>query len=297
MKKLTALLHREYFLWFIAGCLIAARFIVMSLLYPNEMNAVFREYYFELLIGVVVAVFPFVYYQIFSAYPLQSIRKKDSAPSIVVQGNENVVHISKEDSIKTDYEQIEGGIGLLTQLVANAEDLSNKIYRRYGVYLVFGVLIAFSGILYFSFQSISVTENQDFKSLLLTLAPRFGILFFMEFIAFFFLKQYRAAMDEFRHYDSIRRNRESQLALYMIASRDFKEADFSKVVDKMGFFDRVGVLSQGETTEIIEASKINKNELETAKEFLIEIVNIARQGDKKSQNNQTNKDTSRQGIG
>nr|VFK00523.1 MAG: hypothetical protein BECKLFY1418A_GA0070994_11188 [Candidatus Kentron sp. LFY] len=286
MKKLTALLHAEYFLWFVAGCLIAARFIIILLFYPDQIDDAFQIYYFELLIGVVVAVFPFIWYQIFSAYPLQSIRKKDSSPSIIVHGDGNVVHIPKEDSVKADYKQIEGGIGLLSQLVANAEELSNKIYRRSGVYLVFGVLIAFSGILYFSFQSISVTENQDFKSLLLMLAPRFGILFFIEFIAFFFLKQYRAAMDEFRHYDSIKRNRESQLALYMIASRDFKEADFSKVVDKMGFFDRVGILSQGETTEIIEAAKINKNEFETVKELLIELVNIAKQADRKSHNNQ-----------
>ena len=40
------------------------------------------------------------------------------------------------------------------------------------------------------------------------LLPGFGILFFIEFVAFFFLRQYRSAMDEFPVYDAIRRNRE-----------------------------------------------------------------------------------------
>jgi len=293
MKKITNLLHQEYFLWFIAGALISGRFIVLALSRPYNIEKYFQDLYFEVLVGVVVAVFPFVYYQIFSAYPLQSIRKKGNAPKIFVQGDGNIVHIPKEDSVKANYEEIEGGVGLLTQLVINAEELSNKIYRRSGVYLVFGVLIAFSGILYFSFQSITVADNQDFKALLLMLAPRFGILFFIEFIAFFFLKQYRAAMDEFRHYDSIKRNRESQLAIYMIASRDFKEIKFSEVVGKMGFFDRVGVLSQGETTEIIEASKVNKHDFEVIKDFLSELASIAKQADKKAHNNQVNKDASR----
>lgn len=227
------------------------------------------------------AIFPFAYYQTFATYPLQSI-KGDSAPSILVQGSGNVVHVQKQRSEKEDYSEIDGGIGLLTQLVRNAEDLSNKIYKRSGVYLMFGVLIAFSGILYFSFQSASTSKDQDLYSIFLDLLPRFGILFFIEFIAFFFLKQYRAAMDEFRYYDSIKRNRESQLALYMIASCDFKETDFAAVVNKMNFFDRVGVLSQGESTEMLEASKINRNEFEAIKEIILEVAKITRQSNSKA---------------
>ena len=38
----------------------------------------------------------------------------------------------------------------------------------------------------------------DYVERALVLLPCFGILFFIEFVAFFFLRQYRSAMDEFR---------------------------------------------------------------------------------------------------
>lgn len=75
-------------------------------------------------------------------------------------------------------------------------------------------------------------------------------------------------MDEFRHYDSIKRARESQLAIYLMATRDFEENDFSKVVERINFYENVGKLASGETTELIELSKSNKNELEILKDLI-----------------------------
>lgn len=280
MKNITSLLHTEYILWFLAGCLVSARFLLFAIQYPSDIYDIFNKYYFEVLSGLVVMLFPFVFHQTFGQYPLQAIREKKKGPKILVQGDSNIIHIPEEKDEQGSYHQIEGGIGLLTQLVINAEELSNKIYKRSGVYLIFGVLIAFCGILYFSFQSITIEKSPELTVLLLSLLPRFGILFFIEFIAFFFLKQYRAAMDEFRHYDSIKRNRESQLALYLIASRDFKESDFSTVIDKINFFERVGVLSQGETTELLESSKINVNEFNAIKEMIVDLSKSVKQAGK-----------------
>jgi len=188
MKEITRLLHTEYYLWLLAGCLVAARFILVIIIRPQDVLFAFQEYYFEVLIGVIVAIFPFVFYQVFEQYPLQSLRKKSRSPNILIQGDGNIVHVPKSEAKTENLHEIEGGIGLLTQLVINSDELSNKIYKRSGVYLIFGVLIAFSGILYFSFQSISIPEKQEFTLVLLSLLPRFGILFFIEFIAFFFFK-------------------------------------------------------------------------------------------------------------
>ena len=269
MEKIKRVLSTEYYLWWIFGGLVSARFFIGYFSQPMDLFKLINFYYFELLMGVMIAIFPFVFYQIFGNYPLQSIRKrkKTDSPRIVVSGSDNVVHIPKEEN-EQEYAPISTGIGLLTQLTKNAEDLSNKIYRRSGVYLIFGVLIAFSGILYFSFQSITVSGELDTTKLIIALLPRFGILFFIELIAFFFLKQYRAAMDEFRHYDSIKRARESQLAIYLMATRDFEENDFVKVVENINFYENIGKLSSGETTELIELSKLNKSELEILKELI-----------------------------
>ena len=276
MKKITTLLQTEYILWFLVGCIVAGRFIISIIVEPRNITYKLYENYTETLIGILIALFPFVFYQIFGQYPLQSIKKRSDSPKILIQGDGNIVHMPSKGGATENLHGIEGSISLLTQLVINSEELSNKIYRRSGVYLIFGVFIAFIGILYFSFQSISIPEKQELTALMLGLLPRFGILFFIEFIAFFFLKQYRAAMDEFRHYDSIKRNRESQLAIYMIASKDFKETDFKKVLDKINFFDRVGVLAKGETTDLLEASKLNKNELNTIKDLISDLTKVVK---------------------
>ena len=288
-SSILKLLHVEYFIWFLVGVIVAGRFIVNLVSRNLSFYEGFEFYYFDILLGIIIALFPFVYYLVFGKYPLQSIRSKDNKPNILVQGDGNIVHVpdhnpdnaDNADKV-TDYKKIDGGVGVLTQLVINAEDLSSKIYKRSGVYLIFGVLIAFSGILYFSFQSVAIPESKDFGEKILSILPRFGILFFIEFIAFFFLRQYRSAMNEFRHFDEIKRNRESQLALYVIAERDFKEKDFSKVIDKMDFFGKVGLLSKGQTTEFIEASKLNENELKDIAEKVLEITKVIRAKPKKS---------------
>jgi len=84
-------------------------------------------------------------------------------------------------------------------------------------------------------------------------------------------------MDEFRYYDSIKRNRESQLALYMIARKDFEESDFIKVIDKINLFNRVGILAQGETTDLLESSKLNKNEFDALKELIAKLAETVKE--------------------
>lgn len=278
------ILFSEYFLWLIAGCAVAARFFIAYSRAPQLVYVAIEEHYFELLLGTLLTLFPFVFYQIFGKSPLQAIknRRPDSErQNIVVHGDGNVIQVAKGKESKREGELAPSTAELLFQLAKNAEILSNKIYVRSGVYLIFGVLIAFSGIAYFSLQSISVAvASPEISTLLVALAPRFGILFFIEFIAFFFLKQYRAAMDEFRHYDTVKRNRESQLAIFLMATKEFSERNFTTVIDKANFFEQIGKLGSGETTELLESNKINKNELETIKELLSEFIKRSKSAEK-----------------
>ncbi|MDD5059331.1 MAG: hypothetical protein PHQ60_15850 [Sideroxydans sp.] len=280
IEQVKKFLLSEYFLWIIFGGLVSARFLVFYSQESGNIINLFAEYYFDLLVGILLVLFPFVFNQVFGNTPLQAIKSKRAGElkqNIVISGAGNIVHMSKDDSASKkqgarEQETVTTATQLLIQLTRNAELLANKIYTRSGVYLIFGVLIAFSGILYFSFQSISINGELDNVHTLIILAPRFGILFFIEFIAFFFLKQYRAAMDEFRHYDTIKRNRESQLAIFLMATNEFSEKNFNTVVEKVNFFEQVGKLTTGETTELLELSKINKNELEILKDLISDLA-------------------------
>ncbi|MGY3861174.1 hypothetical protein ACW5WN_06125 [Aeromonas lacus] len=267
----------EFFLWVIAACIISGRFLVSLSFYglsPKALLEAVNFYYFDILIGVTIMVFPLLFLQIFGVMPFEALRNRKTnskKEAVHIRGNGNVINIvdkatgSEEFSTK-DY---------LYQLVKEADILSRKIYNRSGVYLLFGVLIAFSGIVYFSISPINIPNGASLTESFLILAPRFGILFFIEFIAFFFLKQYRSAMDEFRHYDSLKRNRESQLAILLMATDNFIEKNFVTVANEMSFFNKQGVLAQGETTELLEASKLNNSEIEVLKVLVQDTVKVA----------------------
>lgn len=107
--------------------------------------------------------------------------------------------------------------------------------------------------------------------LVVVLAPKFGILFFIELVAFFFLKQYRSAMDEFRYYEAVQRKREEILVLIKLAFDGGKGAEVLELVKNGCFFSEGKVLGKDQSTEIIESRKLEKSELEIL-DKVIEVV-------------------------
>lgn len=91
----------------------------------------------------------------------------------------------------------------------------------------------------------------------------FGILVFVELLAFFFLRQYRAAMDDFRYFEAIERRRcELDVLLRLMAAKG--EIDIGRLLDANMFFSTAGKLSKGETTEWLEGRRLSKDELDLA---------------------------------
>lgn len=294
------IIFSEYFLWIMLSLLISGGFLFDLYYYEpiydakgdfrgallNPFSGVVKSHYTNILLSILFLLFPLLYFQIFGKLPTQALRDGTGFlknKNVVVHGSGNIINFENDkekNSNKSEFSKLDESnlaeVDLLNKLVTSSEKLSNKIYTRSGVYLMFGVLIAFGGVLYFSFQSITPPSNADTAQNLILLAPKFGILFFIEFIAFFFLKQYRAAMDEFRYYDSIKRSRESQLAIFLIATKTFQEKNFITVVDKMNFYKSIDKLSAGETTELLEAYKSNKNEFDILKEKISNEVKLAK---------------------
>jgi hypothetical protein len=107
---------------------------------------------------------------------------------------------------------------------------------------------------------------------LLNLAPKFGVLIFIEFIAIFFLKQYRSLMDEFRYYESLKRSREESLAILRMASSNHETFDFDKFLEKNTLKSSVTNFAPGHTTDLIESKKMEKSELDA----ILKIINAIR---------------------
>jgi hypothetical protein len=117
---------------------------------------------------------------------------------------------------------------------------------------------------------IKTTGKSDYVDTLIALTPRFGVMFFVELVAFFFLRQYREAMDEFRHYEAIKRAREGDVILLSLLSKaaSWKDYDLGKILDRFALRGDVRPLASGETTEILEARKLGKDELALVEKML-----------------------------
>ena len=94
-----------------------------------------------------------------------------------------------------------------------------------------------------------------------SLLPGFGVLFFIELVAFFFLRQYRSSMDEFRYYDAIRRSREDSLVILKMFAENRTEIPTKEVLASMSIYSRATKLGKDETTEILESRRLQKDEM------------------------------------
>lgn len=147
-------------------------------------------------------------------------------------------------------------------LVSSSTSLSKDIYSKGSVYLLFGVLFSIVGLLFFYFQIHSLKFDGNLTNAIITMVPNFGVLIFLEFISFFFLKQYRASMDDFRYYEAIKRSREETLAVIKLLAISDEKRDYLSILDNLSFSSAVGKLETGQTSEFIEAKKYDKNEMD-----------------------------------
>ena len=126
------------------------------------------------------------------------------------------------------------------QLISNIEESkvnAERLFKRSNYSLIVGGTIAISGVLIFYILNLN-TDYNKFTDLFhfLGLIPRFGILFFIEYVAFFFLKQYRVLMEEYRYYEAIKRDRQNLLSLYYLVDKYKDEKDILELINT--YFDK-----------------------------------------------------------
>lgn len=273
-------IDREILFWLILSSLIAAPTFLDILRLTNEFDKplifwVLKEA-FPLFTPFLITFFAFLYKLIFDLYPLESIK-------IILK---NIFHLNKKlsrtvddsQNIRLDIKNIESDEG--KDLLLNAESLVQKysnecdvlaarIFQRSGVYLLVGVVIAFIGLFLF-YMDLSVAKfDSDSSLVLIMMLPKIGILFFIEMIAFFFLRQYRSSMDEFRYYESVKRQRENLYISLKLSKEGIISLDdsfFSSL-----FHSKNGVLKSGEKSEIIESRRLEKNELDLI-EKIVDVI-------------------------
>jgi len=218
--------------------------------------------------------FPVIFNLIFGALPIELMRRKYVRfASTELEGSVSEMKMKKaeESALSNSASSTElcafSVQELFSLYATSSRNLSQGLFNRSGVYLLVGVIVAFSGLGFFYIETLKPTTYLG-VDLVIALAPKFGILFFIELVAFFFLRQYRSAMDEFRYYEAVKRKREETLALIQLLHARGKELDVVDLV-KAGFFFSDGkILNKDQSTEIIEARKLEKSELEVLEKVI-----------------------------
>lgn len=146
----------------------------------------------------------------------------------------NSTNVRKEKSISKIEDKKNRDLNdYLNDYIDESSEISERIYDSSKNYLFTGLVIAFVGIIIFIFFGLSIDisiENQHILDKLLGYLPRFGTLFFVEFIAFFFLKQYRILLEEYRYYESIKRDRQHKKIILEIVNQYRSEPDCMKLI-------------------------------------------------------------------
>lgn len=98
---------------------------------------------------------------------------------------------------------------------------------------------------------------------LLNYLPRFGTLLLIEFIAFFFLKQYRITSEEYRYYEAIKRRRQDNFVLLNIIKANKDSPEVTKLFQEL-FAENLSLhkLNKDETTQVLETQKILNQEMD-----------------------------------
>ncbi len=261
----------ELYFWVFVAMAIAGRIVFFSIIDPLNAEFILRDFYWDFIIAGLTIMFPIFFRLIFGLFPLEfmrSIRQQQARQSVINIRGDYVV--ASPGKVSVEPSQIDRGFAtppitgkeLLLTHATNSRNLARGIYGRSGVYLLVGVLVAFSGLVFFYSQTAGLTLPTDASNLLFSLAPKFGILFFIEFVAFFFLRQYRSAMDEFRYYEAVARKREEVSALLEIAKDSGAPIELMELIKHESYFSKGSVLNKDQTTELIETRKMEKGEID-----------------------------------
>ncbi|WP_456188319.1 hypothetical protein [Bacillus cereus] len=250
-----------------------------------EIEAI-MEFYGQFLISLLIIIFPILFKLIFGDYPIEALRSRRIrlrrlSRSNNEKKNSEIKEVdSKELSITMeDKTESEDQVHILLQYVMEATTLANKIYTRAGVYLLVGCLIAFVGILIFYSpifgDVLKVDQDTSVLSIVISYIPRFGAMIFVEVIAFFFLKQYKIMMEEFRYYERIKRRRQDNLAVLSLVKEFNEESILKMILENCKFEESNSRVLNGETTEVLEISKQSDNDLRVF-ERIIELLRVVK---------------------
>ncbi len=157
-------------------------------------------------------------------------------------------------------------------------DKADQLYNRSTYLLVGGIFIAFVGIVIFVISTSPDSMPLQFEkmipgnsntgkestvpsitdySMILRFIRSFGMLIFIESVAWYLLRQYRTLMEDFKSFNRLKAKKTNQLiAFKMLSDKDQIQPSLAVVIGDLLAEDYSGKLKPGESTEQLENSRI-----------------------------------------
>jgi len=174
---------------------------------------------------------------------------------------------------------------ILHRSATSAAKLAEKMERRINTHLILGVLVGLVGVSvwYYSFFGVGINLNRD--NWIQQTIPRITILFFIELLAGFFLRQYRIGVEDLKYFLELQRRADAKRIAYSIFEQ-LKDEGAKRLFATTLMEERSDTrLAAGETTTTMMALEKEQNEfakaLATAGDKLGDVAKILRSNEPK----------------
>ena len=147
-------------------------------------------------------------------------------------------------------------IDLFAQEVAAASGRADGLFVRSTLLLAGGIVMAFIGVSIFYVTLPETQKDEVLMAYLPKVVRPTGVLIFVEAIAWFLLRQYRALVEDYKWFYRLYLKRANYLAALRILQKDPVRPEDAFVAISLVHEDMSGRLKQGETTESLEALKV-----------------------------------------
>lgn len=246
----------EVFLWFFLPLLyfvITDRTTFVNYNFLEDLDKTFKH----LFTSIFICFFVIIFRLIFLRYPFQFLREKFLGIRSVIIEDDERSDVVKEKNIS---------IVFLENCVRDSEKIAENILSHSRLHLFLGCTLALGGLGLFCYFIYNQQFTPDINILLsnmtniwdgllrifVSFLPKFGVLFFVEYIAIFFLRQYKKLQDEYKYYESIKRKRQHKLLVL-------------RLIENLGVDDNLKYIIQNldkHSAKIFYTSKKGKEDLD-----------------------------------
>lgn len=198
----------ELFIWGLLGYAISY-WLYGDVLFNNDVSSAYYNQAWILFIAI--CCIPFISEILFGDYPFALIR------SYITSSNTEETHENEpeEDINHLDF------LDICNQHIKKYDKIADNLQEKSLTFASLGYALAMLGILIFMYLSgqlkttdssfnPKIFEENSITSYILYMItinlPRFGVLFFIEYIAIFCLKQYRVLLEEYKYYQLLKHN-------------------------------------------------------------------------------------------